>query len=47
LFGHHPIDAGAVRFEGRDIVGLRVQAIARLGVSGNSENIVNKLQIKS
>jgi branched-chain amino acid transport system ATP-binding protein len=32
VVGHHPIDGGAVRFEGRDIVGLRVQAIARLGV---------------
>jgi branched-chain amino acid transport system ATP-binding protein len=32
IVGHHRIDGGSVRFEGRDVTGLRVQAIARLGV---------------
>jgi branched-chain amino acid transport system ATP-binding protein len=32
VVGHHPIDRGTVCFEGRDIVGLRVQAVARLGM---------------
>jgi ABC-type branched-subunit amino acid transport system ATPase component len=32
IVGHHVIDGGTVRFEDRDVTGLRVQAIARLGV---------------
>jgi ABC-type branched-subunit amino acid transport system ATPase component len=32
VVGHHPLDSGVVLFEGRDITGLRVQKIARLGI---------------
>ena len=32
IVGHHPIDAGSIRFEGREISRLRVPAIARLGL---------------
>jgi ABC-type branched-subunit amino acid transport system ATPase component len=32
IVGHHPIDAGAIRFEGREISRLRVSEIARLGM---------------
>jgi ABC-type branched-subunit amino acid transport system ATPase component len=32
VIGHHPVDSGAVRFEDHDVIGWRVQAIARLGV---------------
>jgi ABC-type branched-subunit amino acid transport system ATPase component len=32
IVGHHPVDSGRVVFEGRDITGLRVAAVARLGV---------------
>jgi len=32
IVGHHPVDAGSVRFEGREISRLRVPEIARLGL---------------
>jgi len=32
IVGSHPIDAGSIRFEGREISRLRVGAIARLGL---------------
>ena len=32
IVGYHPIDAGSVRFEGREISRLRVPRIARLGL---------------
>ncbi|HEY5678138.1 MAG TPA: ABC transporter ATP-binding protein [Myxococcales bacterium] len=32
IVGHHPIDAGSIRFEGREISRLRVPQIARLGL---------------
>ena len=32
IVGHHPIDAGAVRFDGRELSGLSVAEIARLGL---------------
>ena len=32
IVGQHPIDAGSIRFEGREISKLRVPAIARLGL---------------
>jgi len=32
IVGQHPIDAGSIRFEGREISRLSVQEIARLGV---------------
>ena len=32
IVGHHPIDAGAIRFQGREISRLRVSEIARLGM---------------
>ncbi len=32
IVGYHPIDAGVIRFEGREIQRLRVQRIARLGL---------------
>ena len=32
IVGHHPVDAGSVRFEGREITRLRVDAIARRGM---------------
>jgi branched-chain amino acid transport system ATP-binding protein len=32
IVGYHPIDAGSIRFEGREISQLRVQEIARLGL---------------
>jgi len=32
IVGHHPIDAGAIRFAGREIARLRVPEIARLGL---------------
>jgi branched-chain amino acid transport system ATP-binding protein len=32
IVGYHPIDAGSIRYEGRDISKLRVQEIARLGM---------------
>jgi branched-chain amino acid transport system ATP-binding protein len=32
IVGYHPVDAGSVRFEGREITGLRVPQIARLGL---------------
>jgi branched-chain amino acid transport system ATP-binding protein len=32
IVGQHPIDAGSIRFAGREISKLRVPAIARLGL---------------
>ncbi len=32
IAGHHPIDAGSIRFDGREISRLRTQQIARLGL---------------
>jgi len=32
IVGHHPIDAGSIRFAGREISSLRVPQIARLGL---------------
>ncbi len=32
IVGHHPIDSGSIRFEGREISRLSVQKIARLGM---------------
>ncbi|HEX7007283.1 MAG TPA: ABC transporter ATP-binding protein [Alphaproteobacteria bacterium] len=32
IVGYHPVDAGSIRFEGREISHLRVPQIARLGV---------------
>ncbi|HSN21604.1 MAG TPA: ABC transporter ATP-binding protein [Usitatibacter sp.] len=32
IVGQHPIDSGSIRFEGREISGLGVQEIARLGM---------------
>ncbi|HEX5079399.1 MAG TPA: ABC transporter ATP-binding protein [Geminicoccaceae bacterium] len=32
IVGHHPIDGGSIRFEGREISKLRVPEIARLGL---------------
>lgn len=32
IVGHHPIDAGSVRFQGRELSRLRVAEIARLGL---------------
>ena len=32
IVGYHPIDAGSIRFEGREISALSVQNIARLGM---------------
>jgi branched-chain amino acid transport system ATP-binding protein len=32
IAGHHPIDAGSIRFEGRDISRLRTATIARMGI---------------
>ncbi len=32
IVGHHPVDAGAIRFEGREISNLRAPGIARLGL---------------
>jgi branched-chain amino acid transport system ATP-binding protein len=32
IVGYHPIDKGSVRFEGRELSGLRVPEIARLGL---------------
>jgi ABC-type branched-subunit amino acid transport system ATPase component len=32
IVGYHPIDSGSIRFEGREISRLGVQAIARLGM---------------
>jgi ABC-type branched-subunit amino acid transport system ATPase component len=32
IVGHHPIDAGSIRFEGREISRMGVQRIARLGM---------------
>jgi branched-chain amino acid transport system ATP-binding protein len=32
IVGYHPVDAGSVKFEGREISDLRVQQIARLGL---------------
>jgi ABC-type branched-subunit amino acid transport system ATPase component len=32
IVGHHPIDSGSIRFEGREISRLKVQRIARLGM---------------
>jgi branched-chain amino acid transport system ATP-binding protein len=32
IVGHHPIDAGSIRFQGREISRLRVPQIARLGL---------------
>jgi len=32
IVGHHPIDSGSIRFEGREISNLNVQRIARLGM---------------
>ncbi|MGH6903513.1 MAG: ABC transporter ATP-binding protein [Geminicoccaceae bacterium] len=32
IVGHHPIDAGSIRFQGREISKLRVPEIARLGL---------------
>lgn len=32
IVGHHALDGGTILFEGRDITGLRVQAVARLGI---------------
>ncbi|HET9752413.1 MAG TPA: ABC transporter ATP-binding protein [Myxococcales bacterium] len=32
IVGHHPVDAGSIRFQGREISRLRVPQIARLGL---------------
>ncbi len=32
IVGYHPVDAGSIKFEGREISDLRVQQIARLGL---------------
>jgi branched-chain amino acid transport system ATP-binding protein len=32
IVGYHPIDKGSVRFEGREVSGMRVPEIARLGL---------------
>src|SRR2546428_8200994 len=32
IVGHHPIDGGSIRFDGREISRLRVPEIARLGL---------------
>ncbi len=32
IVGYHPVDAGSIKFEGREISQLRVQHIARLGL---------------
>ena len=32
IVGYHPIDAGSIKFEGREISDMRVQQIARLGL---------------
>ncbi len=32
IVGHHPVDRGAVRFQGREITHLRVPEIARMGL---------------
>lgn len=32
IVGHHQIDSGAVRFNDRDITGMRTQDVARLGI---------------
>jgi len=32
IVGYHPIDKGSIRFEGREISGIRVPEIARLGL---------------
>jgi branched-chain amino acid transport system ATP-binding protein len=32
IVGYHPIDAGSIRFEGRELARMRVPAIARLGL---------------
>ena len=32
IVGYHPVDAGSIRYEGREISDLRVQQIARLGL---------------
>ncbi len=32
IVGYHPVDAGSIKFEGREISRLRVQHIARLGL---------------
>ncbi|CAJ2377386.1 MAG: hypothetical protein IBGAMO2_730001 [Arenicellales bacterium IbO2] len=32
IVGYHPIDAGSIKFEGREISKLPVQKIARLGL---------------
>ena len=32
IVGYHPVEEGSIRFEGRELTGLRVQAIARLGL---------------
>ena len=32
IVGYHPIEEGSIRFEGRELTGMRVQAIARLGL---------------
>lgn len=32
IVGYHPVEEGSIRFEGQELTGLRVQAIARLGL---------------
>jgi branched-chain amino acid transport system ATP-binding protein len=32
IVGHHPVDAGSVRFDGREIAGLAPSQVARLGL---------------
>jgi branched-chain amino acid transport system ATP-binding protein len=32
IVGYHPIEEGSIRFEGQELTGMRVQAIARLGL---------------
>ena len=32
IVGYHPVDAGSIKFEGREISDMRVQQIARLGL---------------
>ena len=32
IVGYHPVDKGSIRFEGKEITGLRVPEIARLGL---------------
>jgi branched-chain amino acid transport system ATP-binding protein len=39
ITGNHPVDEGAIRFEGRDITGLRPHRIVSLGIARTFQNI--------